>query len=187
MGNRSLAELTNSLKLTETFYHNPHNQMERLTIKELAPYLPYGLKVIGFNSYVNKDMVCDLTDRNLWTHIENQSKPLLRPLSTLTEEIEHNGERFVPYDTSVFARHRMNTLHPKCINIVGMPYWCVTKLLEWHFDVFGLIDRGLALPIDGKEVEPLTCGYCDSKFSKGTGGNYGEYGDVCINCYEGLS
>lgn len=45
----------------------------------------------------------------------------------------------------------------------------------------------LALPIDGKEVETLTCGYCDSKFSKGTGGNYGEYGEVCINCYEGLS
>lgn len=38
-----------------------------------------------------------------------------------------------------------------------------------------------------KEVETSTCGYCDSEFSKGTGGNYGEYGEVCANCYEGLS
>ena len=32
-------------------------------------------------------------------------------------------------------------------------YRLYEKLFEWHFDVFGLIDRGLALPIDGKEVE----------------------------------
>ena len=37
------------------------------------------------------------------------------------------------------------------------------------------------------EVETSTCGYCDSEFSKGTGGNYGEYGEVCTNCYIGLS
>lgn len=40
---------------------------------------------------------------------------------------------------------------------------------------------------DRKEVKTPTCGYCDSEFSKGTGGNYGEYGEVCTNCYEGLS
>ncbi len=133
--------------------------MERLTIKELAPYLPYGLKVIGFNNYIYKDMVCELTDRNLWTHIENQSKPLLRPLSSLTEEIEHNGESFVPYDVLRDMELKDMKLHSDgCLtinhrNIQNCEYWRMEKLLEWYFDVFGLIDRGLALPIDGKEVE----------------------------------
>ena len=27
------------------------------------------------------------------------------------------------------------------------PYWMIQKLFEWHFDVFGLIDQGLALPL----------------------------------------
>jgi len=75
-------------------------------------------------------------------------KPILRPLSLLTKEIEHLGERFVPYDTNIFTKYRMNTLHPKHINIVGMPYWCVQKLIEWHFDVFGLIEKGLAVDIN---------------------------------------
>ncbi|GEM_PF-1695761 len=61
-------------------------------------------------------------------------------------------------------------------------WWASNKRVDVSY-----LDRGIALPIDGKEVETLTCGYCDSEFAKGTGGNYGEYGDVCINCYEGLS
>lgn len=47
--------------------------------------------------------------------------------------------------------------------------------------------RSIGTIHDGKEVEAITCGYCDCEFEKGTGGNYGEYGEVCINCYEGLS
>lgn len=121
--------------------------MERLTIKELAPYLPYGLKVIGFNNYINKDMVCDLTDRNLWTHIENQSKPLLRPLSSLTEEIKsklsQNGRyQLYLYLDSGIPKYKLDFF-----------YSDLQILLAEFYDVFGLIDRGLALPIDGKEVE----------------------------------
>ncbi|WP_392471420.1 hypothetical protein ACF3OC_08515 [Sphingobacterium cellulitidis] len=165
--------------------------MERLTTKELAPYLPYDLTVMGNINGI--DTECCLTTWNIESHIQGQSKPLLRPLSQLTEEIEHNGERFVPYDVLRDMELKDMRLHSDgCLtvnhrNIQNCEYWRMEKLFEWHFDVFRLIDKCLALPIDGKEVEPLTCGYCDSKFSKGTGGNYGEYGDVCINCYEGLS
>ena len=140
--------------------------MERLTIKKLAPYLPYGLKVIGFNSYIDKDMVCDLTDRNLWKHIENQSKPLLRPLSSLTEEIEHNGSKFTPiYELGELALKKLpegfDNLEDATkwvsisvyVGINELMYWLFEWLCEHHFDVFGLIDLGLALPIDGKEVE----------------------------------
>lgn len=63
----------------------------------------------------------------------------------------------------------------------------------WMYDhYFGeAVDPGYCKVVgtihDRKEVEAITCGYCDCEFEKGTGGNYGEYGEVCINCYEGLS
>jgi len=151
--------------------------MERLTIKELAAYLPYELKVIGFNNYINKDMVCDLTDRNLWTHVENQSKPLLRPLSSLTEEIEHNGEMFVPLDELTegetvsmslndyaddwdsrthysFKRYVEEWVKGDIHHMDFLPYGFIEKLHEWHFDTAKLLGRGLAIPIkEEKEVE----------------------------------
>ena len=66
----------------------------KLELKTLAPYLPYGLKIRYiernethiFNSY-NIDAVCSE---------QNHLKPILRPLSDLTKEIEVNGEKFVP-------------------------------------------------------------------------------------------
>ena len=66
-------------------------------------------------------------------------------------------------------------------------------LLTTHKQILSYIEMGVAIPAGIirkyhiKEVEILTCGYCDSEFEKGTGGNYGENGDVCINCFEGLS
>lgn len=78
---------------------------KELTIEHIAPYLPYGLKcqvtdkgelkiatlnaIYTDNTYVFSDI------------IESEQgfediKPILRPLSDLTKEIEHNGERFVP-------------------------------------------------------------------------------------------
>ena len=29
--------------------------------------------------------------------------------------------------------------------INNCPYWITQKLLEWHFDIFGLINKGLAI------------------------------------------
>lgn len=29
----------------------------------------------------------------------------------------------------------------------SMPYWLVQKLLEWKFDIFGLIEKGLAIAV----------------------------------------
>lgn len=74
--------------------------MEKITIKELSPYLPYELKIstqyVGgrFNNPITLNpgvltSVLRCGDRIKVT-------PYLRPLSSLTEEIEHNGERFVP-------------------------------------------------------------------------------------------
>ncbi|WP_312698181.1 hypothetical protein [Sphingobacterium mizutaii] len=133
--------------------------MERLTIKELAPYLPYGLKVqITENKAITEVLSLDAHRYKGQIRIEtalgswgcSYFKPLLRRLSQLTEEIEHNGERFVPVDVLGWNSYE-NIIKKGICDSVGYQY--MIKLFEWHFDVFSLIDRGLALPIDGKEVK----------------------------------
>ena len=67
-------------------------------------------------------------------------KPILRPLSDLTKEIDVNGEK-----------HQMWLLvpHGNSINdVFSWQYKNIKTLFEWHFDVFGLIENGLAIDIN---------------------------------------
>ncbi len=141
--------------------------MKQLTIKEVAPYSPYGLK----GKYENK--IISMTGvylnyvrgdyKGAYDYITyNQIKPILRPLSDLTKEIEHNGERFVPIDKIVevilgykhselfreMSKERQDkyfNLLVKDINKSSIEYRVVQKLLQWHFDIFSLIENGLAV------------------------------------------
>lgn len=151
---------------------------KKLSIEMLAPYLPYALKVSkihtmhAHNGIGNIFQIIDAANKGL-----DQYKPYLRPLSQLTQEIEHNGERFVPaYKINHFKKS--TGLYPKGVypTITGLCdrhinedlttygggswegglesdidtfqfYKLYQKLIEWHFDVFGLIEQGLALPI----------------------------------------
>src|SRR5690606_29154858 len=76
-------------------------------------------------------------------------KLLLRPLSDLTKEIEHNEEKFVPekelskidgefyleYDENIYLKDLSN------LNLLEVTrgLTLINKLFEWHFDVFKLI------------------------------------------------
>lgn len=130
---------------------------EKLELKHLAPYLPYGLKVRSkqeityilniFSNMRGKG----LESRDIYSCLDNQYKPILRPLD-LTKEIEHNGERFVPLYvlTSEILAGRMGINGYEVKYDLRMdfnsPRYCdVQKLLSWHFDVFGLIDKDLAI------------------------------------------
>jgi hypothetical protein len=79
----------------------------KLEIKHLSAYLPYGLKLYAGEYFVenNLDVILDRLDvttkaidasnlDGVW--FIDEVKPLLRPLSQLTQEIEVNGEKFVP-------------------------------------------------------------------------------------------
>jgi hypothetical protein len=137
----------------------------KLELKYLEPYLPYKLK--GFyemSSTQKKETLQAIdtlgkcrTDEDLrWFDIK-MFKPILRPLSDLTKEIEVNGKKFVPITEllrlSGFNVSIMNfeeqleylssfTFLP-CIN------WNdVQKLLEWHFDIYGLIEHNLAIDVN---------------------------------------
>jgi len=110
--------------------------MKTLELKHIAPYLPFGLQYINtlrneINSltiYQYPKFVQVNKSKNAITL--NSYKPILRPLSDLTKEIEIEGIKFVPIDISEIKLHTYN------------------KLLEWHFDVFGLIEQGLAVDIN---------------------------------------
>lgn len=121
--------------------------MNELELKHLSPYLPYGLRI---RYILGKGSTWTLTQFNI-EQFSDVDKPILRPLSDLTKEIVHNGEKFVPidyfiYKTSVedfteFPEQKHNLIH-------GLKYADVQLLLEWHFDIFGLIEKGLSIDIN---------------------------------------
>lgn len=127
----------------------------KLEIKHLAPYLPYGIEM-----RYNKSGYPDVKMTNLNVPgFENgiNFKPILRPLSDLTKEITHNWERFIPatvlWDYNPNSNDMDDLINQDWIKSMGtvdiknMEYQTVEKLFEWHFDVFGLIEQGLAIEI----------------------------------------
>lgn len=119
----------------------------KLELKHLAPYLPYDLKF-----YDKKDdFNFTLETANLWRVIQQKCKPILRPLSDLTKEIQSGGK--IWYPTDHWDDHSDGLkLNSELINMAEhnycdfhLPYFVMEKLFEWHFDVFGLIPKGLAI------------------------------------------
>jgi hypothetical protein len=154
----------------------------KLELKHLAPYLPYGLnlRIKNYNSLswsvkLNIDNYLNNFDKRYINDNIESIKPILRPLSDLTKEIEVNEEKFVPI-YKLFEIQYKDTSHVDLIremyfkinytftcsshyatametsintkNIQMNNYWKIEKLFEWHFDVFGLIEKGLAIDIN---------------------------------------
>lgn len=139
--------------------------MKTLELQYLAPYLPYRLKIrYGHNIVVmNTGQGSSKNWIGIGAVIKRQGYqiispfPILRTLAYLNKEIEHNGESFTPihrfyemygggYSSfeSYYDIHWIDFENPlKCLQYVD-----VLKLFEWHFDVFGLIDAGLAININ---------------------------------------
>ena len=73
--------------------------MKTLELKDICGYLPYGLRIM--RSPTNVPVVAELLDiRKDFTilgagHIDTY-RAVLRPMSDLTKEITHKGEKFVP-------------------------------------------------------------------------------------------
>jgi hypothetical protein len=161
--------------------------MEKLGIKHLAPYLPYGLKGSWTETFEIETLIGFCEDEVI-TNVEQfplkDFKPILRPLSDLTKEIGCNDIKFIPleelaklfyyksrskYETTHFnrARETFNHIPPTytvncCVENDSNRYMyysinkdmelnnynVVQRLLEFHFDVFGLIEKGLAIDIN---------------------------------------
>jgi len=132
----------------------------KLELKHLAGYLPYRLKGNFEVSEVVPSVKFELRKKELRAdNIDfflSYAKPILRPLSDLTKEIEVDCEKFVPCV-------ELNKIHPTkatyfemqegiidSIKVDCLTSWVQNKLLEWHFDIYGLIETGLA--IDKKTI-----------------------------------
>ena len=145
----------------------------KLELKHLAPYLPYSLKVImegkkcniawmstKYISVIRPTKIGEIK-RIKWDYAPLNLRAILRPLTDLTKEIEHSGERFVPIDSLskiTTLEYDDGVLHQADwdgeMQETEVEYLCYAQfilLLEWHFDVFGLIDAGLAIDINTVE------------------------------------
>ena len=121
----------------------------KLEIKHLAGYLPYGLKILG-NGNIHeiigfKDETYFIKGGNVYAYGDIQDcKPILRPLSDLTKEIEVNGEKFVPENLIDGTDLRWLLVN----DIDEIKLYTYNLLLYWHFDIYGLIEAGLAIDIN---------------------------------------
>ena len=128
-----------------------------LELKHLAPYLSYGLEFFCKDEDLDDFEILPLVkvdvaneelqignvniDLNLMPfHNGLTVSPILRPLSDLEESIEFDFdpvEMFCTVIDSWFVSP--NEWWKNC------PYEAILKLFECHFDVFGLIEKGLAI------------------------------------------
>lgn len=141
-----------------------------LLFKALCNYVYYGIEIqTGKNNKL--PLTIEAWDK-CSTHGESIGiedvrigylKPLLRPLSKLDELIEHNGETFIPIsffeigddDNYSYEFDNGNIKLIKDLefilnsndhhDILFLPFEVVNKLLEWHFDIYGLLELNLAI------------------------------------------
>lgn len=139
--------------------------MGKLELEKIICYLPYRLKaeMLDYKSdYVNKqyDEIVGVHqwDKNglYWSALTaggskpniERIKPILRPLSDLTKEIEHKGEKINIFDKiEIYKGSGVDYLIEQ-IKLGLVEVIIFNLLLEYHFDVFSLIDQGLATDIN---------------------------------------
>jgi hypothetical protein len=138
-------------------------ETELLELKHIKNYLDHRLLIsTGVNDkllemvYAHTEVTHSVIEENqagpisIEFLLSKQFKPLLHPLSSLTKPIEHKGETFVParmldevfgfyYRTPITLEYFIQD------HLSTIPHGVIDKLFEWHFDVFGLIEKGLAL------------------------------------------
>lgn len=130
--------------------------------------LPYGLKMYAPYSFrpngkesTGVFRIVFLTG-DLYADIENNTfpedfKPILHPLSDLTKEIEHKGERFVPmrkllenacFNLSKMSDNEINGYYDVYFNMDLVTITDALLMAEWHFDIAGLIEKGEAIDVN---------------------------------------
>lgn len=152
---------------------------EELTLLHIAKRLPFGLmfrsskhqfkyqefellKMNGLSIDDNGGLNIEFLHENdlVFSNSMNPVKPIFRPLSDLTKEIIQGGETFVPADKLQVIDWGDITLQssifrePNSIIIEDVSWKIYQKLLEWHFDVEGLIEKGLAISVNSLNTNP---------------------------------
>lgn len=140
--------------------------MSKLELKHLAPYLPYDLEFImagdenfrvkmkGLgNDYVLSDFEDNPEDGCVWCDFED-CKPILSPLSDLNKEIEIDGRKTTAAKNIGQRLAKFYGTSPvlyKEDTPIDVMEWTVfeyQEAIKLHFDVFGLVEQGLAIDIN---------------------------------------
>ncbi len=138
----------------------------------MAMSLPYKLKCqVSFRKEILElDLIkTDSTFGFKGSRYFKDCKPILRQLSDLTKPIEHGGEKFVPeiklkelfggrirFDVYTFY----NQVKESVVRDAGaypVYFPCINgwlKLIEWHFDIAELIEKGEAIDVNTLEINP---------------------------------
>ena len=135
----------------------------KLELRDLAPYLPYGVKMIFEKSgdiRLLNGLFIELGELRFHFNVINRGqtiwnyKPILRPLSDLTKEIEVNGQKFIPINWLENQYPNLD-LNYQCESLLDDERWInqceyllIQHLFEWHFDIFNLIKNNLAIDIN---------------------------------------
>ncbi|AGO49108.1 hypothetical protein Phi13:1_gp097 [Cellulophaga phage phi13:1] len=123
----------------------------KLELKDLACYLPYDLK-IKTGDYIRtlSISVTTTTEISLSNVLCDVGyKPILRPLSDLTKEIEIDDEYYVISEEYHYLRFDEISNYKGGSDVLRFIQAREQDiLLEWHFDIFGLIEKGLAIDIN---------------------------------------
>ena len=135
-----------------------------LTMREVAPYLPFGLKYQRQIDEEGKTVIAEIELISLDIHVKRiiggikmkygLAKPIVHPLSALTKPITHNGETFVPVEKLHLNREQVEEYLKKDLWIgQWWDYEKIEKLIEWHIWIFdqSYFEKGLI--IDKKTLE----------------------------------
>lgn len=126
----------------------------KLELKHIVGYLPYKLKMR--HDYIKAkhgnektlrlwEMELNFTSASMAIR-EQDRRLILRPISDLIKEFEVNGEKFVPIEkyTKDIQEELLACLRDDTYYEL-LPLFVIEKLYEWHFDIHGLIEAGLAI------------------------------------------
>ena len=140
----------------------------------LAMSLPYNLKIKHFDANRESEHICKI---EVWHNEEvtisdgeyeydlllNDILPILRPLTDLTKEIEHKGEKFIPivellknssFDTSKMSEKEIMSFVEVYSTIDLIALNDLPLYLQWHFDLFGGIESGEAIDVNTLDINP---------------------------------
>lgn len=135
----------------------------KLTLKDLSVYLPYKLKMIFEKSgrIIELTGICETDYGNLIYETSDKDygsalfnfKPILVPLSDLTQEelIQGKFNSHIDYLTHELQnpanKTRLGAYGKPLWRVEHAPYEMIEYLFSKHYDVFGLIDKKLAISI----------------------------------------
>lgn len=87
-------------------------------------------------------------------------KPILYPIKMLKKNIEFNGKTINPiswledeyYSLDLYRQAKILLMDARYIN--QSDFMLVKHMIEWHFDIAGLIEKGQAIDVNSLKVNP---------------------------------